>query len=395
MINATHMCQIPTGKRESANSNSCYYCQQEAFHSPYVQHNSSMINDVSALVDRIHTLTDSMTTISITTMRSSLCNQLQQWREDNVNHINKIYKQKLAELNAKIVHLDTMLNQLKNEKQQEISQVRMKIGELVNVGGPTSEQMTRLRKVVDQIAVDLDKLRSSTIRIEILPTNLDTCRVVYMDPSLNIQQEGVTASVSKTRINDDVKYFSKPTNHCRPTPSKPMQTMKNLRQASSAPIIDATAGSHLFHSPGPPPTVQPHILKTQPVSDPPHTTFKPSHIPMPPPLHEASQIPMPPPVPEASYSPKECHSPTPSELSELLPPRSPEIPMPPPIHESSHIPMPPPLNKSPSSSGTPNIPMPPPIPKTSNIPMPPPVTTPTTVPLRTIRRYGKHQVMFE
>lgn len=380
MINAAHMCQFATCKNQAKSS--CYFCQQEAYQSPFVQHNTTIINEVNALIERMNTVADSMTTISITSMRAALSTQLQQWRDENINFINKIYKQKQVELNAKIVHLDAILSQVKVEKQQEITQIRLKITELVNVGGPTCEQMVRLRKLVDQIAIDLDKLRSATIRIESQPCNFDTCRIVYIDPLLNIQPENVTASVSKTRINDDVRHFNKVPTHARPSPSKPIPTMRH-KQGPPIPTVESPPVAQTFHSPGPSTSSQSHIPMPPPIPEPPQ-------------LSKSSHMSMPPHVSEHSHSSKDCHSPTLSESPELSPvSRSPEIPMPPPVHEASQIPMPPPVPKTQTDSTPNHIPMPPPLNKISNIPMPPPLSTPSSVPLRTIKRYGKHQVMFE
>ncbi|UJR27912.1 hypothetical protein I4U23_009173 [Adineta vaga] len=380
MINAAHMCQYPSCKNQATSS--CYFCQQEAYQSPFVQHNTTITNEVNSLIDRMNTVADSMTTILITPMRGTLGTQLQQWRDENINLINKIYKQKQVELNAKIVHLDAILSQIKVEKQQEITQIRLKITELVNVGGPTSEQMNRLRKLVDQIAIDLDKLRVATIRIETQPTNIDTCRIIYVDPILNVPPENVTASVSKTRITDDVRHFNKAPTHTRPSPTKPIPTMRH-KQAPTVPTVESPPTNQTFHSPGPSSTSQSHIPMPPPIPDTPHTP-------------KSSHIPMPPPVSENSHSSKDCHSPSLSESLDLSPlSRSPEIPMPPYMHETSQIPMPPPIPKSRMDSTSNHIPMPPPLNKSSNIPMPPPVSTPSSVPLRTIKRYGKHQVMFE
>jgi len=69
-------------------------------------------------------------------------------------------------LNEKIGQLDKMLSVVKVEKQQEISHIKEKITELTDAGEVTLDQVNRLRQFVNNIVLDVDKLRIPAIRIE-------------------------------------------------------------------------------------------------------------------------------------------------------------------------------------------------------------------------------------
>ncbi len=59
-----------------------------------------------------------------------------------------------------------MLSVAKVEKQQEIPYIKEKITELTDAGEVTLDQMNRLRQFVNNIVLDVDKLRIPAIRIE-------------------------------------------------------------------------------------------------------------------------------------------------------------------------------------------------------------------------------------
>jgi len=68
-------------------------------------------------------------------------------------------------LNEKIGQLDKMLSVVKVEKQQEISHIKEKINELTDAGEVKLDQVNRLRQFVNNIVLDVDKLRIPAIRI--------------------------------------------------------------------------------------------------------------------------------------------------------------------------------------------------------------------------------------
>jgi hypothetical protein len=374
MINTSDMYKITSCTCSREKAPLYYYCDQEIHPKNFTQPNSLIMNDVYSLADQINALTDNITSFSIASTRTRLCNQLQQWRDKSINIIKNIYKQKQSELNAKICRLDAAVNQIKAEKQREISQIKMKITELINCGQAATEQVNSLRKLVDQAAFDVDKLRSSTIRIETQPANMDTCRIVYMDPAPHIKSEDSTASTYKIGINNKVRNYNKATNRFRSTTNKSKSTMHKNRPVPPISLSSLLRKSHL------PPTLLPHIPKS-------------SHIPMPPPIHEpspiskASHIPMPPPIPEppptsrASYIPMPPSIPEPSTTSKTSHiPTPPSIPEPPPTSRSSYIPMPSAIPELPPKSISSHMPMSrsmpelPPIFNSSHIPIAPDIS---------------------
>jgi hypothetical protein len=311
MNNTARMCQIASCKREAATL--CYHCQQEVCHTHFNQHSSMIMTDVYSLADQINILNDDITALSIAQIRNSLFNQLQQWRDESINIIENIYIQKQVELNERICQLDIELSLAKTEKQQEVSQIKKKITELIDTGEATFAQMNRLQKSVDQVVLDVDKLRTKTIRIENQQANLDTCRIISMDQILHTQSEDVSVSISKIHINDDVKHSNKPDDQFHSSTSQSRFTIGNGGSESSSPIVDSLTTPYPSYDimpgslslPSPPPllelsvpTQMPYPYQQQPSFMPPsYFTYESSphtiELPYPPSESSSSTHPLP------------------------------------------------------------------------------------------------------
>jgi hypothetical protein len=246
MTNIGRMCQIPSCKKEAATL--CYHCQQEICYTHFTKHSSLTMSDVYSLADKISTLTDNIVTFTMTKMYNNLFKQLKQWRDENMNRLETIYAQKQVELNAKIGHLDAALTLSKAEKQKTIEKIKKKIRKLIDIGEATFDQVNRLRKSVHQMEVDLDELRASSIRIEIRPANLDTCRIIYMDQVSQSQSNDSAMSFYDANMNDIIKHFDKAVNHIHSSKGQPKIVIQNNGQVSS------TSKPNLLTILHPPPT---------------------------------------------------------------------------------------------------------------------------------------------
>jgi hypothetical protein len=261
------MCRIASCKREAATF--CYHCQQDVCHTHFSQHSSMVMTDVYSLADQINTLTDNIKTFSTEQMRKNLFDQLQRWRNESITLIEQMYKRKQIELNEKIGQLDKTLSVVKVNKQQEISQIKEKITELTDAGEATFDQVNRLRQLVNNIALDVDKLRIPTIRIETQPANLDTCQIIDVHDVRYTKPRDFTMLMSDTGINDDDRQFNRSPDHFHPLTRGLMTTRGNSGPTLSDPDFDPRMPPYLPYVPMPmlislPPYPPPNLLPVPP-----------------------------------------------------------------------------------------------------------------------------------
>jgi hypothetical protein len=218
-----------------------------------------MMTDVYALADQI---------------RKDLFDQLQEWRDKNITLIEQMYKQKQIELNEKIGQFDKMLSAMKIEKQTEISEIKEKVTKLIDAGEATFDQVDRLRQLVNTLALDIDKLRIPTIRIETQPTNVNTCQIIDVNDVRYTKPRDSTVLSSNTRINDDDRQFNRSTDHFRPLTNQSMTTRENSESKLLDPYFDPHMSPYLpyvpksmqypIHPYTPPPYRPPKLIEDEP-----------------------------------------------------------------------------------------------------------------------------------
>lgn len=213
----------------------CYHCRQEVCHSHFVQHSAMVMADIYSLVDQIDSLTNSITKFSIVQPHDKLFDQSQQWPNENINLIENTHRQKQVELDAKIHQLHALLSLVKAENQQEISEITREINKLIDAREATFDQMNCLRKSVNGITFDIDKIRT--------PTYLDTCRSIFMGQVPNIKLRDVSTS----NINDDVRHFNQPADQFHFSTNQSMGRVENNRLHSSSPTSGSLITSHPSH----------------------------------------------------------------------------------------------------------------------------------------------------
>jgi hypothetical protein len=136
----------------------CDCCQQHLCLQHLSEHNASLLSQLNPLTDEINALGDRLKSLDIEKAISSCLRQLEQWRDDCHQKIDRLFQQKSKEL-------DQLIYKKIKKQQQEILRIQSKVAELIREQETTRQNIDSLTSTIHHLKEQMDKIENTCFNI--------------------------------------------------------------------------------------------------------------------------------------------------------------------------------------------------------------------------------------
>jgi hypothetical protein len=144
----------------------CDCCQQNLCLQHLNEHNALLISQLNPLTDEINALSDRLKSLNIEKAVSSCHQELERWRDDCYQKINRVFKQKSKEL-------DQLIDQKVKKQQQEIVPIQSKVAELIREQETTRQDIDSLTSIIHHLKEQMNKIENTCFDINTRPLVID------------------------------------------------------------------------------------------------------------------------------------------------------------------------------------------------------------------------------
>ncbi|CAF4602824.1 unnamed protein product [Rotaria sp. Silwood1] len=144
----------------------CDCCQQYLCLKHLIEHNASLITQLSPLTDEIIALEDRLKTLNIQKIIDNSCEKLEEWRQACHKKIDSYFEQKCEEINQ-------FVNERVNQQQEELNRLQLKITKLINVQETTRLDIGLLTSTIHQLERNINNIDQTHFTINTCPLVID------------------------------------------------------------------------------------------------------------------------------------------------------------------------------------------------------------------------------
>ncbi|CAF3429602.1 unnamed protein product [Rotaria sp. Silwood1] len=148
----------------------CDCCQQYLCLKHLIEHNASLITQLSPLTDEIIALEDRLKTLNIQKIIDNSCEKLEEWRQACHKKIDSYFEQKCEEINQ-------FVNERVNQQQEELNRLQLKITKLINVQETTRLDIGLLTSTIHQLERNINNIDQTHFTINTCPLVIDNTLV--------------------------------------------------------------------------------------------------------------------------------------------------------------------------------------------------------------------------
>jgi polyhydroxyalkanoate synthesis regulator phasin len=144
----------------------CDCCQQNLCLQHLNEHNALLISQLNPLTDEINALSDRLKSLNIQKPVSSCHRELERWRDDCHQMINRLFQQKSKELNQ-------LIDKKIKKQQEELLRIHSQVAELIREQETTRQDIDSLTSTIHHLKEQMDKIENTCFDINTRPLMID------------------------------------------------------------------------------------------------------------------------------------------------------------------------------------------------------------------------------
>ncbi|CAF0919830.1 unnamed protein product [Rotaria sp. Silwood1] len=181
----------------------CLHCQGHLCVEHLLQHNEQLLCEANTYCDEFNKITEEIENMSFDERFTSAEEDLNDWINDRMKQLDKIYEEKLFELKQAHLEVDEKLNKFKQNQRSKITSIQRRLFNSQLNKQIGIEQLDQMKTAVEQLREDVHQFKTNQCSIKLV--NNDEMNYSYK-PNIDIQLQKKILHDNETiiKINNDI-----------------------------------------------------------------------------------------------------------------------------------------------------------------------------------------------